>query len=127
MTELNYSDSVQFIASKTRNLKIVRFFRNADLRCGHDGLRKMAKEHSIDPWKLEPGQFLVFSNAKQNKLKIYAPGNILCYVKSTDDRRIDLRIVQFIPRFFNGTEFQYEAAVKEMLKKELSFIAVKKS
>lgn len=116
---MNFFESAEYIAKKTKRLRVIRFFRDADLRCGHDGLREMAKKEGIDPWTLEPGEFLVFANNRQNKLKIYAPGNVLCYVKSPDDRRIDLNIVRLIPRFFNGTEFNYDAAVREVLKGKL--------
>lgn len=121
--DFDYTESAEFIARKTKTLRIVRFFRDSDLRCGHEGLRKLAKENGIDPWDLAPGEFLAFTNSRQNKLKIFAPGNIICYVKSPDDRRIDLDIIRLIPRFFNGTEFSYDSAVKEMLRTKMKSAA----
>lgn len=118
-TKFDFRRSAQYIAAKTKSLRVVRFFPKADLRCSHDGLRKIAIEAGIDPWNLEPGEFLVFSNESQNKLKIYAPGNVIAYVKSPDNRRIDLDVIRLIPRFFNGTEFKYDSAMLEVLDKKL--------
>jgi hypothetical protein len=117
--KFNYRSTAEFIAKKTKSLRVVRFFPNSDLRCAHDGLRKVALENEIDPWKLDPGEFLVFANSRQNMLKIFAPGNLIVHVKSPDERRIDLDIIRLIPRFFNGTEFNYQGAVKEMIQKKI--------
>jgi hypothetical protein len=111
----NYKQTAEFIAKRTKSTRVVRFFPNADLRCSHDGLRLIAKENGIDPWELAPGEFLVFMNTNKNMMKIYAPGNVLAHVKSPDNRRIDLDIVRYIPRFFNGTEFKFEKALEKMV------------
>lgn len=116
----NYLDEAAFIAQRTRSTRVVRFFPNADLRCGHEGLAKIAMDNGVNARELSPGEFLVFANGMQNKLKIYAPGNLIAYLKSPDNRRIDLDIIRYLPRFFNGTEFEYDKAVKKVLLKKLA-------
>lgn len=120
---MTFKQTVEDIAKRTHSLKILRFFKDVDLRCSHEGLTIVAKKHHVDPTKLAPGEFLVFANSAQNKLKIYAPGNVLCYVRSPGYGRIDMNIVRLIPRFFNGTEFRYDAAAREMLKTKLKLVA----
>lgn len=116
----NFSKHLETLAPQTRSNKIIRFFPDSDLRCSHEGLKVIAMEHKIDPWNLKPGEFLVFANRRMSALKIYAPGNIIAYVKSPDHRQIDLNIVRLIPRFFNGTEFNYSGAVAEMLRVKMA-------
>lgn len=120
---IDFTQSVHVIAEQTRTLRILRFFPQSDLRCSHDGLRVLAKKNGVDPWKLAPGEFLVFANNLQNKLKIYAPGNVLVYLKSPDNHRIDLDIIRLIPRFFNGTEFNYPAALQKLITDKIERIA----
>lgn len=93
--------------------RVLRFFPNSDLRCSHDGLRKIAKKFKIEPYELEQGEFLVFANTKQNRIKVYAPGNIVAYLKH--DQRIDLDMIRLIPSYFNGQAFDFEGAEKQML------------
>lgn len=116
----DYYGAAETISKRTRSNRIVRFFPNADLRCGHDGLRQWAKEKGdIEVWNLQPGEFVVFANTKGDRLKIYAPGNVIAYVKSPDERKIDLNVIRLIPRFFNGTEFKLDDALREMLPKKM--------
>lgn len=117
---LNFKESAEYIAKHTKTLRIIRYFPDSDLRCGHEGLREVAKKNGVDPWELAPGEFLVFANHLKNKMKIYAPGNVIAYLKSPDNRRIDLDVVRLIPRFFNGTQFNYDAAVKSMVLKKMA-------
>lgn len=109
----NYQERIEEIARKTKSTRVIRFFQNADLRCSHLGLRTIALEHGIDPYELSPGEFIVFANKKINKLKIYAPGNVIAYVKPPNDQRIDLNVIRLIPRFFNGSEFNYDSALRK--------------
>lgn len=118
MVEMSYTEEAQAIAQKTRSNKIIRYFPETDLRCNHLGLSLLAKEKKINVKDLAPGEFLVFTNKALNKLKIYAPGNCIAYVKSPDNRRIDLNVVRLIPRFFNGTKFDYEGAMSEMFSRK---------
>lgn len=98
--------------------RVIRYFPNSDLRCSHDGLRKVALDNGVDPWKLSQGEFLVFSNTAQNKIKVYAAGNLLAYLKAPN--RIDMDVVRQLPRFFNGRAFDFDAAVKTTLLQKLS-------
>jgi hypothetical protein len=115
---LNFFDLAKFVASKTKATRVVRFFPGADLRCMHDGLRSIAVENGVDPYELRPGEFLVFCNTARTMLKIYAPGNTIACTKSPDGRRLDLNVIKYIPRFFNGSEFNYDGALKEVLKQK---------
>lgn len=98
--------------------KIIRFFPDADLRAGHEGLKAHARDHKVDAENLKAGEFLVFCNRRQTGVKIYAPGNVVAYLKSPGDYRLDLRTIILIPRFFNGTYFDYNSALKKLFKGE---------
>lgn len=115
----SFQQNLSDIANNTNSLKVIRYFPNADLRCGHDGLRALAREHKVDPWALNPGEFLVFANKSQTKLKIYGPGNLIAYLKAPDNRRLDLHVVRLIPKFFKGGTFQYDDALKDTFMKRM--------
>jgi len=96
--------------------KVIRFFPDSDLRCGHDGLKKMAMRIAgKDPTLLKKGEFIFFANTRLNSLKIFCPGNIICYLKSPDGRRLEMKTIQNLPNYFNGTSFNYTSALKQSL------------
>jgi hypothetical protein len=103
------------IAKKTRTARVVRFFPDSDMRCQHDGLAAIAALQGIDVWNLKPGEFVVFANKSRLGLKIFAPGRVLCYLRSPDGNPLEMRTISLIPRFFNGDEFRYDPAVKHLL------------
>lgn len=113
----DFFERAKLIAAQTKSNRIIRYFPESDLRCGHLGLSVVARKHKIDTSELSPGEFLVFSNKTKNKMKIYAPGNVIAYLKSPDNRRLDLRVITLIPRFFNGTDFNYSGALKELFER----------
>lgn len=110
---MNYIENAQQIAKKTNSTKIIRFLQNTDLRCMHEGLAKVAKDEGVDVTDLNPGEFVVFANSRMTGIKVYAPGNVIAYLKSPDNHRIEIRAIQYLPRFFNGTEFNYSGALKK--------------
>lgn len=111
----NSLEIAQKLASQVNHLRVVRFFRYSDLRCGHEGLIAYAKEKSYDIDSLRPGEFLVFVNIQENKMKILTVNGILVYVKNPTGRKFDLNIVKYIPKFFNSTSMNYQGALTEMV------------
>lgn len=99
--------------------KILQIFFNTDLRCAHDGLAILAKKEKLNVDKLRVGQFLVFMNTKQSQLKIYAAGRTIAHFKMPNHRRMNLKVLQMIPRFFNGKELKYDEALSEIIKAEI--------
>ena len=55
--------------------RVLQVFLHADMRNGHEGLAIMAKEQGIDVSKLEPGQYVVFVNGANDKLKLSDVGH----------------------------------------------------
>jgi hypothetical protein len=102
---------------KAENNRVLQVFLNADLRCSHDGLREIAKKGGLDVKDLQAGQYIVFLNAAKDRLKLYAAGNVVAYMKQPDRGKIDPRMIAELPRAFNGTAIQYEVAIKEALVK----------
>lgn len=100
---------------KAENNRVLQVFLNADLRCSHDGLREIAKKGGLDVKDLQPGQYIVFLNAAKDRLKLYASGNVVAYMKQPDGGKIDPRMIAELPRAFNGTTINYESAIKEAL------------
>lgn len=96
---------------------LVRFFAATDLRNGHDGLRALASRNKVDVKNLGQGEFVAFMNRKQTAVKMYTGGNIIAHVR-LDKGRIDNRTIAHMPKYFNGTEINYNNAVKAMIKKE---------
>lgn len=110
-------DKAKEIMGKAENNRVLQVFLNADLRCSHDGLREIAKKGGLDVKELQPGQYIVFLNAAKDRLKLYASGNVVAYMKQPDGGKIDPRMIAELPRAFNGTTINYEAAIKDALVK----------
>lgn len=107
-------------AEKMRDLKILRFFSNSDLRCMQDGLTVQAKDAGFDVKNLKPGEFLVFCNSARTALKILTVANIVVSVRHPENRKLDLNIIRLIPKYFNGTEFDYDKAMREVVLKKVA-------
>ncbi len=102
-------------------MRVVQVFMNADLRNGHEGLAKMAKEFKIDVEKLNPGEFVIFINAHKDRLKLYAANHVIAYLKAPKGGRLDLRTIQLIPETFMAKgKIDYDADLKRVL---LEFLA----
>ena len=115
----NYTDKLRTsIGASTRENRLIRIVFNADLRNSHDGLAAVAKKLRVNVSELEVGEFVVFVNSKQSALKLYAAGNTLAHFKMPKNRRMDMRVIAMIPRFFNGKELRYDDAISEMIRKK---------
>lgn len=100
--------------------RLLQVFFNSDLRCSHDGLSQLAKEHDINVSALEPGEYVIFVNSAKNRLKLYASNNVLAYLKLDSGKGIDLRTIALIPKAFKASgKLDYDQALKEVLTKEL--------
>jgi hypothetical protein len=85
------------------------------------GLSLLAKDHGIDLSKLNVGEFVLFVNTKKTSFKLYTANNTICYVKMPGNRRVDLRVIQDIPKYFNGSSLDYNKALTNVLLKEIGF------
>lgn len=97
--------------------RLLRVFFDTDLRCGHLGLTKIARDNKVYFEKLSPGEFTLFINRSQTSFKLFASTNVLAYYKGT--RRIDMDVIKHVPTVFNGSEINYDAALKKMLENKL--------
>jgi hypothetical protein len=98
--------------------KILQYFPDCDLRGQHNGLSIIAKKANLDTRSLGAGEFLVFVNRKRNRLKMYTSGNVVAYLKMPDGKYIDPRVIQYLPKHFNGAKINYDAAMTDVLKKQ---------
>lgn len=94
----------------------IAVFPNSDLRCMHDGLANIAikSKLKINCFGLKPGQFVFFINTSKDKMKVFCPNNIICYIKSPRGP-LSLETIRRLPETFNGTGFDYDAAVRKEL------------
>ena len=110
-------DAVSMAGFKATN-RVVRYFPDTHLGNGHSGLAEIARKHDINVSRLDFGEFVIFVNKKQTALKLFAPGNIVAYLKMPGSTRLNPKVISMIPRFFNGTEIDYNKALREVIKKE---------
>lgn len=99
--------------------KLIHCYLNSDLRCGHRGLSKVAQKDGFKVNELEPGNYLVFINTKKDKVKVYAAHQVVAYLMLEKGRSIDLRVIQMIPKAFEGKgRFDYDESLTELLEKK---------
>lgn len=104
-----------------RRGRILQVFMNANLRSGHDGLEKLAKDNGIKVRSLEPGQFVVFINTHKDKVKVFAASQVIAYCRLEKGRKIDMNVIREIPRvFLSNGRLDYEAALKEAVEQALA-------
>jgi hypothetical protein len=96
---------------------IVHYFKDADMRCGHDGLKALARKHRYRPEVLSKGEFLLFVNAKQTIAKVLGEGNALLHIKS-ETGRLELKTLRYLPQIFGGKAFGYAEALKLVIEKD---------
>ena len=96
---------------------LIKVFNDIDLRCGHKGLSKIAREHNISISKLKKGEFVAFLNNTSTGVKLLTTNNILVYLKAEKGVEIDISIIKALPTFFNGTEFSYHEGKRLGLRK----------
>lgn len=102
---------------KTSN-RLLRLFLDISMSSGHFGLSEIARAKGLDLANLKLGEYVVFINKRRNALKMFASGNMLAHLKLPEKQRIDMRTISVLPHYFNGGELKYDAALKDLLKKE---------
>lgn len=98
-------------------MKIIRVFPETPMYFSHVGLSAIALKYKINLQVLEPGEFCVFINKALNAVKIFTHGNTIAYMRSPDNRRLEMKTIQMIPTFFRGGKFHYDQALETVLKK----------
>lgn len=98
--------------------RVVRCFLDVDLRLGHLGLALVSSKKGVRIETLSQGEFVMFLNRDQNKLKLYAANNVIAYLRLPRGH-IDLRTIQMIPSSFHGGKIDYPYAVRKMLDSSL--------
>lgn len=96
---------------------LLSYFPDTDLRCGHDGLSILAKKGKKPVDKLKVGQFLVFVNRAQTAVKILTIEGVLIHIRP--EHGLNFEAINKLPKYFNGTRFNYTGALRETLKKRL--------
>ena len=106
-------------ATQTNN-KIVSngYFANSDMRCGHDGLAKVAKKRKIDLSNLKSGELVVFVNTQQNKVKVFTTGYTFSYLRMPSNQKLNPGVISLIPKFFNGGKIDYTGALRQIIIKQ---------
>lgn len=98
--------------------KVVGYFADADMRQGYDGLRLVAKKQHIDLDNLPKGHFVAFTNRAMNKIKICTQNDLVTYLRMPRGRKIDPRVIQHIPEYFDGQEFSYDRAIRAVIREK---------
>lgn len=115
------TDAMEFLPTKfspVSESKILRVIFNTDLRNNHEGLAAIAKNLRINTATLQPGEYVVFVNSYRSALKFYVAGQIVAHFRMPTHRRMDMRIIAMLPKFFNGRELRYDDALRELIRKE---------
>jgi len=110
-------DKVEETKKPTPN-RIIRYFPNTHMGNAHHGLAEIAAQHKININKLNPGEFVIFVNNDQTALKMFGPGNIIAHLRMPGSEKINPRVISMIPKFFNGTQIEYDKALREVIQKE---------
>lgn len=96
--------------------RVLHIFKESDLRCMHDGLSKIAKTRAgVNLSNLKKGEFVFFINTSFDKIKIFCPNQMVCYLRSPQGR-LNAEALKHIPNTFDGSDFSYGKALEAYLK-----------
>lgn len=97
--------------------KLVFYCPDADLRMGYDGLTSVARKAGVDLSNLPLGHYAAFVNRAQNKVKLCTQNDVTAYLRLRKGR-LDPRVIQHLPNYFNGGEIAYDKAMAKMLRQQ---------
>ena len=97
--------------------RIIQVFMNVSMINGHDGLAEIAKAQGIKTNEIDPGSYVVFVNSAKDRIKVYAAGQTVAYVRLEKGRKVDLRVIREIPNVFRGGKIEYDKALEVAIDK----------
>jgi len=97
---------------------VLSYFQDTDLRYGHDGLAKLASLAKKPVYKLKLGEFLLFVNRRQSAVKILTCDGLLIHLRP-ESKKLNFEAINLLPKYFNGTKFNYKGALRESIQKRL--------
>lgn len=92
--------------------KLTKYIPDADLRMGYDGLNRVTPLTNLGK-----GEFVAFVNRARDKVKLCTCNDMVAYLRLPSGQRIDPRVIQYLPEFFNGSTIEYGKAVAKVLRK----------
>lgn len=106
--------------------EVKQAFLNVGMGNRFDGLAAIAKKAGIELSKLSPDSYLVYVNSARDKIAMLVgpqiPGKkqTMAYVRLERGRKIDLRVIQEIPKAFDGRSLNYDKALGLAIDKALA-------
>jgi hypothetical protein len=101
-------------------VELIQIIPDTFMGYGHVGLAQVALKNGIDVTKLPDGVLVMFINRAQDKLKaIGKQGIVIGHVKLPYGQKIMMDALQYLPKTFGGSGFDYSEAVKLALEKRL--------
>lgn len=93
--------------------KLAHIFLDIDMRLGHTGLKEYLKKKKI---KIREGDFIVFLNQPRTIIKCFCNSlDAILHVKN-NDKRIDLGVIKYLPKYCNGPELNLKGAIEENIR-----------
>lgn len=103
-----------------KQARIFRLFLDTHMGLGHTGLCELAQKAKINVNSLAEDDLLMFLNKHGDKMKLLgAQGRVIGYLKLPDRRPIMKEALQYIPKTFGSSGFDYDAACLKALQKRL--------
>jgi hypothetical protein len=100
--------------------KIIHIFFETSMSNGHKGLASIAAKH-LAKTRFQEG-FVVFINKKWTALKAFTVDSeglgLVAHLKRPDNLPINPETIKLIPKYFNGSNFNYEGALREVILKK---------
>lgn len=93
--------------------KLAHIFLDVDMRLGHTGLKEFLKKKRV---KMNDGDFIVFLNSSRTIIKCFCNSlDAILHVKNSD-KRIDLGVIKYLPKYCNGAALDLDAAVADNIR-----------
>ena len=103
----------------SKQQRVLELFQGVDMRNGHVGLAEIARKGSkkINVDELEIGEYAVFINKAQTRMKLYAANGVVASAVARPGERLNILSVPHIVASFGASgRMDYDAALKQAIK-----------
>lgn len=100
---------------------VARVFLDTHMGLSFDGLNSLMRKAKFNTENLDEGDFVMFLNRKCTAYKVLKPHAKVIVYQNFGTRRVPLDAIQYLPRNFGGSKFEFEKAVEKALRSKINF------
>lgn len=98
-------------------MKLAHTFFDVDMRCSHEGLKKIVDDEEIE---IKSGDFIIFLNSRRTILKMFCGSLEVILMYKKGDQPIDPGVIPLLPQYVGGGKIEMNKAMHKYLTQRLA-------